>query len=242
MIRPRRGLEERRHSCRWFRLPGSSRSRDERGRNDRCYTAFKPRRQECHRSSPSHISRFEMDHGRVFRAVFSRANATFGRFAGLFSTVRILTLAASVLSLVIFTGCDSMPTRVAERFATVEPQEREFEKERAVVFQAIPEALKRMRFVTARALEAQGVITGRSTIRTEDAFREAHQYEFDIKLREFGEGVTKVSVLLHEQNEGDFKAGASSQALRSHGLYDSFFDVLAQVLAEPAVTPVAGTP
>lgn len=139
-------------------------------------------------------------------------------------------------------GCDSMPNRLTERFADVPPQEREIAQERALVFQAIPETFKRMGFVTARALEAQGLLTGRSTIRSEDAFREARQYELDIKIREFGEGVTKVSVRLSEAHEGDFKTGATSQAIRNHGLYESFFEVLDQVLNVATPTPAPASP
>ncbi len=152
-------------------------------------------------------------------------------------TVRTLLLTSVVLALVNLTGCEALPTRVTERFATVEPQEREIEKNKGVVFQAVGVAFKKMNFTISRSLEAQGIVVARSSIRSDDAFREARQYEFDIKLREFGEGATKISVRLQEQVEGDLKAGATSQVLRSHGLYDAFFEALDQALAEVTASP-----
>lgn len=146
--------------------------------------------------------------------------------------MRLLTLILCLLSFAIFTGCEMLPTRVTERFTPIEPQEREIEKDRAIVFQAVALAFKKMNFTISRSLEAQGIVVARSSIRSDDAFREARQYEFDIKLREYGEGSTKVSVRLQEQVEGDLKAGATSQVLRQHGLYDAFYEALDQSLIE----------
>jgi len=165
--------------------------------------------------------------------------ATLRRFVGLFFTVRFLILTVSLLFLTTFTGCEILPTRVTDRFTPIPPQEREIEKDRALVFQAVVLAFKKMSFTISRSLEAQGVVVARSSIRSDDAFREARQYEFDIKLREFGEGTTKISVRLQEQVEGDRKGGATSQVLRSHGLYDAFYEALDQALSEVAVAPAA---
>lgn len=153
--------------------------------------------------------------------------------------MRFLTLIVSLLSLATFTGCEMLPSRVTERFATVAPQEREIEAERPEVFQAVQQAFKKIGFKVERALEAQGIVVARSSLRSDDAFVGVRQYAFDVKLREFGEGTTKIAVRLQEQVEGEVKAGATSQVLRDHGLYDSFFAALDEVLNAAGGAPAA---
>lgn len=154
-------------------------------------------------------------------------------------TVRLLASTISLLALVFLTGCEMLPSRVTERFATVEPQEREIEADRAAVFQAVQLAFKKISFKIDRALEAQGIVVARSNLRSDDVFVGVRQYEFDVKVREFGEGSTKIAVRLQEQIEGELKAGPTSQVLRSHGLYDSFYVALDESLAELAGTVAA---
>jgi hypothetical protein len=151
--------------------------------------------------------------------------------------VRFLVLPAALLCLTFLAGCEMLPTRVTDRFVPIEPQEREIEAERPVVFQAVQLAFKKIGFRVDRALEAQGIVVARSGLRSDDAFVGVRQYEFDIKLRDFGDGVTKLSVRLHEQIEGEVKAGATSQVLRDHGLYDSFYTALDEALKEGADAP-----
>jgi hypothetical protein len=56
-----------------------------------------------------------------------------------------------------------------------------------------------------------------------------------------GPGRTEVAVLLREQLEGEFKAGATNEALRTHGLYDSFFEALDKALKDPPAAPTSGS-
>ncbi len=153
--------------------------------------------------------------------------------------MRFLALIVPLVSLAVFTGCEMLPTRVTERFTPIEPQEREIEAERPVVFQAVQLAFRKISFKIDRALEAQGIIVARSNLRSDDAFVGVRQYEFDVKVRAFGEGATKIAVRLQEQIEDEMKAGATSQVLRSHGLYDSFYAALEEALQELAADPAA---
>lgn len=127
-----------------------------------------------------------------------------------------------------------MSDRVNERFSAAPAQEREIESPRPAVYGAAVTALKRMGLTVARAAEAQGVVLARTQIVRDEAFREVVQYEFEVRVREYGEGATKISVWVREHVEGGLTTGGVSiQSLRNHGLYDSFFATLEQVLAEP---------
>jgi hypothetical protein len=78
-------------------------------------------------------------------------------------------------------------------------------------------------------------VRGRSQIVSNEAFAEKIQYEIEVNVREFGPTETKVSVWLREQIEGGLTTdGVSIKSLRTHGLYDTFFSILEQVLKEPA--------
>lgn len=151
------------------------------------------------------------------------------------SIVRFPSL-LSCLALVIFaSGCSYVPAPVAERFAPAPSQDRVVGHDRAKVYVAAQDALRRMSFTLARTAEAQGVVLGRSPIVRNDAFGEKLQYEIEIHLREFGTGETKVEVWVREQVEGGLTTGGVSiKPLRTHGLYDSYFAALDQSLAAPA--------
>lgn len=139
-----------------------------------------------------------------------------------------------VTALVGLTGCDTISTSGDGLFATVQPQVRTFETDQKTVFFAAQRALKRMDFTLSRTQLAQGRIEGHSTLRTSEVYGAARQFTFTINLSSLGDRHTEVEVLLHEQSEADFKAGATNRALRQHGLYDSFFSQLEQALKEPA--------
>jgi len=147
--------------------------------------------------------------------------------------VRLLSSLAILISLLV-AGCDSVPNRVSERFTPAPAQERGIASPRPAVYAATVTALKRMGLTVARAAEAQGEVLARTQIVRDEAFREVLQYEFEVRVREYGEGETKVSAWVREHVEGGLTTGGVSiQSLRSHGLYDSFFATLEQVLAEP---------
>ena len=149
--------------------------------------------------------------------------------------MRTLFLSLGLAALALNTGCSYLPTRVSERFEPAPAQERVLVQERARVYAAVERTMERMRFRLARTAEAQGVVRGRSQIVSNEAFAEKIQYEIEVNVREFGPTETKVSVWLREQIEGGLTTdGGSIKSLRTHGLYDTFFSILEQVLKEPA--------
>lgn len=149
--------------------------------------------------------------------------------------MRTLPFLLSLAVLSLAAGCGYVPTRVSERFQAAPAQERVLPNERAQVYVAAQRTLERMRFTLARTAEAQGVVLGRSQIVRNEAFEEKLQYEIEVNVREFGTGETKIYVWAREQIEGGLTTeGVSIKPLRTHGLYDTFFTTLEQVLREPA--------
>ncbi len=148
-------------------------------------------------------------------------------FAGLFGL--LLTL----------TGCDTLSSSGSGPFAKVPPQIRTFEVDEKTVFFASQLALKRMSFTLTRTQLAQGRVEAQSSLRNTDVYGAARQFTLKVELSGLGDRHTEVAVLIHEQSEADFKAGATNRALREHGLYDSFFAQLEQALQEQAKKPAA---
>ncbi len=129
-------------------------------------------------------------------------------------------------------GCESISERMTDRFSTVPPQTKTWAVDQKTVFYAAQKALKRMDFTITRSAAAQGIIDARSSIRDTAIFGAGRQFTFEIRTRSAEPTSTSVEVLVTELLEGDFKAGATGKALRSHGLYDSFFEQLEQALRE----------
>lgn len=149
--------------------------------------------------------------------------------------MRTLTYLLGFVAFSLAAGCGYVPTRVSERFQSAPAQERVLPNERAEVYIAVQRTLERMRFTLARTAEAQGVVLGRSQIVRNEAFGEKLQYEIEVNVREFGASETKIYVWAREQIEGGLTTeGVSIKPLRTHGLYDTFFATLEQVLREPA--------
>lgn len=136
----------------------------------------------------------------------------------------------------VFTGCESISQRMAERFDTAPPQTRAIASDRKTVYNAAQKALKRMDFVLTRSAAAQGLVNARSSIRDTAVFGAGRQFTFEIKVNGADPASTNVDVRLIELHEGDFKAGATGKTLRSHGLYDSFFEQLERAVREAGET------
>lgn len=144
--------------------------------------------------------------------------------------MRLILFLGAIVTLL--SGCQAVSSRMKERFAPVPPQVRTFEAERKAVYEASQVALRKMGFNVTRAAEAQGIVNGISGIRSSDVFRNSRQYVLELRIASYDPGVTSVSALLHEYNEGDVKAGPTDQILREHGIYDSYFEMLQRVLVE----------
>lgn len=142
----------------------------------------------------------------------------------------------------LLAGCESsggFSSRVRERFEAPVPQKRVFEVDQRTVFFAAQAALKRMDYRLTRTAAARGQIRAVSEIQAGDSLRDARQYEFDITVTDLADQKTEVAVVLHEQQESASFSGATDVPLRQHGLYDSFFEMLAAVLKEGFTPPPA---
>ncbi len=120
-------------------------------------------------------------------------------------------------------GCDSMPTRVSERFAAPQPKLQVFQGSANATFFAAQAALRRLDFTLTSTALAQGKIEARSRIIPGDSLGGARQFTFSLQLSGPAEGPTEVAAVLKEGTEGDFRAGPTAAALREHGLYSALF-------------------
>lgn len=140
---------------------------------------------------------------------------------------------AFVLSAVaLFTGCESVSSRMQDRFSSVPPQSRVYEAERKVVYNAGRVAAKNVGLLLGRTSLAQGLIEAYAPIRSGNATQDARQTTLRIQLTETLAGDTEVSLIVSENTEGSFPGGVSQQDLRAHSLYGIYFAALQQVLSE----------
>ena len=137
----------------------------------------------------------------------------------------------------LFTGCDSVSSRISERFEGVPPKTRSYPVGQKIVFEAAQQAVRRIDFQLSRTAVAQGIVDGISRIQPGDAFSEARQHSIEVRLHSFEAESTQVEVLVREQQESAAFAGATNIPLREHGLYDAYFAALEQVLREKGVLP-----
>lgn len=142
----------------------------------------------------------------------------------------------------LLAGCDSMSSRVQERFATVPPHTRTFAASRRAVYEAGQVAVKNVGLLLGRTSFSQGSIEAYAPIRTGDAVSDTRQTTMDIRLAEAVGGETEVSLLVSEHTEGSFPGGVSEQAMREHSLYDLYFNTLQQVLEENGALKTAAKP
>lgn len=151
--------------------------------------------------------------------------------------VGLLVLASWFLA-----GCESVSTRVSERFATVPPKTKVFQASNSDTFSAAQQVLRQMDYTITRTAIAQGLVEAKSRVLPADSLGGARQFLIELRLSGAAEGPTEVAMLLRQGVEGDFRAGPQQETLRDHGLYAGFFAALDRALKEkPALsTPPAG--
>ncbi|MEO6994727.1 MAG: hypothetical protein ABI273_14055 [Lacunisphaera sp.] len=141
-------------------------------------------------------------------------------------------LVFALCSIGFLAGCDSMSSRVRDRFTPVAPQTRVFAANRRAVFNAALTAVKNIELLVGRKSLAQGVIEAYAPIREGDAIHDTRQTTLKITLTETDDGQTQVGLLVSDSTEGSFPGGVSEQDLREHSLYGLYFAALQQVLLE----------
>ncbi len=140
----------------------------------------------------------------------------------------LLTLCAAGL----LAGCESMSSRVEERFSPVPPHIRTFATGKRAVYEAGQTAVKNVGLLLGHTSLAKGSIEAYAPIRAGDATSDARQTTMQINLAETEAGETEVALLVSEQQEGSFPGGVSEKPLREHSLYEAYFAALQQVLQE----------
>ena len=142
----------------------------------------------------------------------------------------------------LLAGCDSMSSRMAERFSPVPPHIRNFAASRRAVYEAGQVAVKNVGLALGHVSFAKGSIEAYAPIRSGDATSDARQTTMQIHLTETDAGETEVALLVSEQAEGSFPGGVSELPLREHSLYEAYFAALQQVLLENGALKTVGKP
>lgn len=142
----------------------------------------------------------------------------------------------------LLAGCESMSTRVQQRFTPVPPHARVFAAGPKVVYEAAQQALKNVGLQMGRKSLAEGRIEGYAPIRAGDSIHDARQTTIQIRLFETDTLETRVELLVSEHTEGNFPGGVSQQDLREHSLYGLYYAALQQVLVEKGVPQPAEKP
>jgi uncharacterized lipoprotein YajG len=140
----------------------------------------------------------------------------------------------------LLAGCDSMPSRVQDRFTAVPPKMQTFAGSLEKVQQAAAQAFKRLDFVVTRNKVTQ--LEAVSRINTSMAFADSRQLEAKVHLSEAGPGQTEVEITLREEVVSQSFGGTHQQDMRNHSFFALYFAMIQQVLQEEAGSPPAGKP
>jgi len=133
---------------------------------------------------------------------------------------------------VLVAGCESMSTRMADRFANVPPHTRIFAADQQAVYYAAQTAVRKAGLLLGRTSIAHWSIAGYAPVRSGTAASDARQTTIEIRLFETETLDTRVELLVWEHTEGGFPGSVSGQALREHSLYEAYYAALQQVLQD----------
>ena len=141
------------------------------------------------------------------------------------------SFAAMLFSVLVLAGCENVSQQWRERVDATPAKTREFPGEFRAVYVAARDAMKRIEFVVSRSSMDDGVVEGYSRIQPGDPTRSARQWQLRATLDENANGMIEIGLLMTELTEGGI-GGAQERRAREHGLYDSYFDAVQQVLNE----------
>jgi len=137
-----------------------------------------------------------------------------------------------ILAATLLAGCSTLSEQWHERVDAPPAQERDFPGDTRLVYFAAQTALKRLGFVLTRSSLGDGVVVGHSAIQPGDPTRSARQWQMRVSLADIDGRSVAVGLLLTEQQEGGVLGGAMQSRVREHGLYESYFEALQQVINE----------
>lgn len=141
-----------------------------------------------------------------------------------------------LLSVAFFTGCESIESRVRDRFGDVPPKTQTFDGDTRAVYYAVQAAFKRLDFNLTRSSVSDLRVEAASRINTSVAFADARQLVAQVTIASVGPAQSEVSMRLTEQVEAQGLGGPNERPLREHGFYATYFAVLQQVLVEQKAT------
>ncbi|WP_438483607.1 hypothetical protein [Oleiharenicola lentus] len=143
------------------------------------------------------------------------------------------SLAFVLIALVaLVSGCESVSTRVQDRFSGVPPQVRYYAADSKDVYDAGIKAVKSLELNLGRTSRSNGTIEAYNSIRAGDAIHDTRQTSMRLQIFPADGGETKVELLVTEATEGSFPGGVSEQQLRVHSLYELYFGALQRQLLE----------
>lgn len=137
-----------------------------------------------------------------------------------------------ILVATLLAGCATLSEQWHERVEAPPAKERDFPGDTRMVYFAAQTALKRLGFVLARSSLGDGVVIGHSAIQPGDPTRSARQLQMRVTLADVDGRSVAVGLLLIEHTEGGIRGGAVQSRVREHGLYESYFEALQQVINE----------
>ncbi len=142
----------------------------------------------------------------------------------------------------ISAGCESMSSRINDRFSGVPPQTRMFAADEKAVYDAGIKAVKSLQMNLGRTSRSKGSIEAYNAIRSGDAIRDARQTSLQINIFGVDGGESRVELLVLESTEGSFPGGVSQQQLRMHSLYESYYNALERQLIEAGALKAPSKP
>ncbi len=137
----------------------------------------------------------------------------------------------------LLAGCESLESRVRDRFTEVPPKTQTIEGESRAVYYAVQAAFKRLDFNLTRSSVTDLRVEAASRINTSVAFADSRQLVAQVTITSVGPAESEVSMRLTEQVEAQGLGGPNERSLREHGFYETYFAVLQQVLAEQKAAP-----
>lgn len=150
---------------------------------------------------------------------------------------KAVSLLAALVGLLVLAGCESMSSRMQERFKEVPPQVQTFNGDLKTVYYAAQTAFKRLDFNLTRSSLGTGRVEAASPIRNDQTLGDSRQIVAEVHVERATDTTTEVSLLVTQQIQDSSFAQPTAQNLRDHGFYDMYFAMLKQVLAEGAGQP-----
>ncbi|MBI2514475.1 MAG: hypothetical protein HYV96_21075 [Opitutae bacterium] len=151
--------------------------------------------------------------------------------------MKTLVCLLSLVSLAFLAGCESLESRVRDRFSEVPPKTQTFDGDTRAVYFAVQAAFKRLDFNLTRSSIGDLRVEAASRINTSRAFADSRQLVAQVTVAAVGPAQSEVSLRLTEQVEAQGLGGSNERPLREHGFYETYFAVLQQMLAEQKAAP-----